>query len=282
VAKTAKKTSKKKAAKKKTVKKAVKKTVKKTAAKKTAKKAVKKAAKKTVKKAAKKTTKKAVAKKTSKKKSAVKKTAKKAVKKAVKKTVKKKVAVKKSLQKSPSRKSRRRKSSLTVKEIDYFKNILLLKRREIIGDVNSIENEALKKSRLDASGDLSSMPIHMADMGTDNFEQEFSLGLMDGERKLLHEINLALQRLIDGRYGICQGTGKEISRPRLEANPWAKYCIEYATMVEKGQVVEGEKIFDDEDDDYDYEDAFEDEDESRANLDLSDFEDMDDKEDDNY
>jgi DnaK suppressor protein len=279
VAKTAKKTSKKKAAKKKTVKKAVKKTVKKTAAKKTAKKVVKKAAKKT--------TKKAVAKKTSIKKSAVKKTAKKAVKKAVKKTVKKKtakkkVAVKKSLQKSPSRKPRRRKSSLTVKEIDYFKNILLLKRREIIGDVNCIENEALKKSRLDASGDLSSMPIHMADMGTDNFEQEFSLELMDGERKLLHEINLALQRLIDGRYGICEGTGKEISRPRLEANPWAKYCIEYATMVEKGQVVEGEKIFDDEDDDYDYEDAFVDEDESRANLDLSDFEDMDDKEDDNY
>jgi RNA polymerase-binding protein DksA len=198
-------------------------------------------------------------------------------------TVKKKTVVNKSAPpKSHPRKSKKRKSSLTVKEIDYFKNILLIKRREIIGDVNCIENEALKKSRLDASGDLSSMPIHMADMGTDNFEQEFSLGLMDGERKLLNEINLALQRLIDGKYGICEGTGKEISRPRLEANPWAKYCIEYATMVEKGQVVEGEKIFDDEDDDYDYEDAFEDEDESRANLDLSDFEDMDDKEDDNY
>ena len=266
MAKTGKKTSKKKTAKKKTVKKAVKKT-----------------AKKAAKKAVKKTTKKATAKKTSKKKSAVKKTVKKSPKKAVKKAVKKKTAVKKSAPpKSHPRKSKKRKSSLTVKELDYFKNILLLKRRELIGDVNSIENEALKKSRLDAAGDLSSMPIHMADMGTDNFEQEFSLELMDGERKLLNEINFALQRIFDGKYGLCEGTGKEISKLRLEANPWAKYCIEYATMVEKGQVIEGEKIYDEDGDDYDYDAVFEDEDEPKAGFDLSDLEDMDDKEDDNY
>ncbi|MCF7955838.1 MAG: TraR/DksA family transcriptional regulator, partial [Phycisphaerae bacterium] len=124
-----------------------------------------------------------------------------------------------------------------------------------------MEKEALNKSRLEAGGDLSSMPIHMADMGTDNFEQEFSLGLLDGERKLLQEINLALHRINDGVYGLCEGTGKEIPKARLEAVPWAKYCIEYATMVEKGQVIEGEKVYDDDvDDDYDEDEVEDDED----------------------
>jgi DnaK suppressor protein len=94
----------------------------------------------------------------------------------------------------------------------------------------------LRQSRLDASGDLSSMPIHMADLGTDNFEQEFSLDLMDSERRLLVEIEDALHRIETGTYGICEGTGKPISKARLEAQPWARYSVEYAKMVEEGRV----------------------------------------------
>jgi RNA polymerase-binding protein DksA len=171
--------------------------------------------------------------------------AKKTVKK-VKKATKKKPAVKK-IKKTVSVKKKnrkRKKSSLTAAEIKYFKQILLVKRTEIIGDVNSIESEALKKSRLDATGDLSSMPIHMADIGTDNFEQEFALGLMDSERKLLVEINDALIRINNGFYGICEGTGKPIPKVRLQAKPWARYCIKYAIMVEQGLVKEGENIYD--------------------------------------
>ena len=49
---------------------------------------------------------------------------------------------------------------------------------QIIGSVNEIQDEALSQSRMNASGDLSSMPIHMADIGSDNYEQEFSLELV--------------------------------------------------------------------------------------------------------
>jgi RNA polymerase-binding protein DksA len=104
-----------------------------------------------------------------------------------------------------------------------------------------MEGEALKKSRLDASGDLSSMPIHMADIGSDIYEQEFALGLMDSERKLIREIDDALQRIEQHTYGICEGTGKPISKARLEAQPWARYCIEYARLLEKGLVAKSEK-----------------------------------------
>lgn len=124
-------------------------------------------------------------------------------------------------------------SHLTAADTEHFKGLLLEKRREILKNVSEIEDEALKKSRLDASGDLSSMPIHMADLGTDNYEQEFALGLMDGERKLLREIDDALERVEQGTYGICDGTGKQIPKARLEAQPWARYCVEYARMMEQ-------------------------------------------------
>lgn len=112
------------------------------------------------------------------------------------------------------------------------------RRREIQQNVHEIEGETLRKSRLDASGDLSSMPIHMADLGTDNFQQEFSLGLMDSERRLITEIDDALHRIEAGTYGICEGTGKPITKARLEAQPWARYSVEYARMMERGQVQE--------------------------------------------
>jgi RNA polymerase-binding transcription factor DksA len=95
-----------------------------------------------------------------------------------------------------------------------------------------MEREALQ------SGDhgLSSLPIHMADMGTDNYEQEFTLGLVEKDRNLLREINHALAKIQNGSYGICEGNGKPIMKVRLEAQPWAKYSIEYARLQEKGPI----------------------------------------------
>jgi RNA polymerase-binding protein DksA len=133
------------------------------------------------------------------------------------------------------------KSHLTAADSEHFKRLLLEKRTEILKNVSEIEDEALKKSRLDASGDLSSMPIHMADLGTDNYEQEFALGLMDSERKLLREIDDALERVEQGTYGICEGTGKQIPKVRLEAQPWARYCVEYARTLEQGLAAEQEE-----------------------------------------
>jgi len=97
-----------------------------------------------------------------------------------------------------------------------------------------MQDKTLNHTRDDASGNLSSMPIHMADIGTDNYEQEFTLGLIEGDRKLLREIDLALSKLDAGTYGICEVTGLQISRARLDAKPEARYCIEYARKIEQG------------------------------------------------
>jgi len=124
---------------------------------------------------------------------------------------------------------------LTPEEIEEFREMLLQKRAQILADMSTLQTEALSKNRRDASGDLSSMPIHMADLGTDNYEQEFTLGLIESERTVLQEIEEALNRIREGTYGLCVATGKPIGKARLRAKPWAKYCYEYALAQEKGQ-----------------------------------------------
>jgi len=126
------------------------------------------------------------------------------------------------------------KSHLTVEDLGNIKRLLLAKSAEIMGDVDLMENDALKKTRGDAAGDLSAMPIHMADIGTDNYEQEFALGLVGSERNLLREINDALQRIEESTYGICEDAGEPIGKARLEANPWARCCLACASKREKG------------------------------------------------
>ena len=120
-------------------------------------------------------------------------------------------------------------AGLKAKELEFFRDLLLAKRRELLGDVHSMEEEALRST---SGSNLSNLPIHMADMGTDNYEQEFTLGLVEKDRQLLREINVALAKIRDGTYGICEGTGKPISKARLEAKPWAKYSIEYTRKLE--------------------------------------------------
>jgi DnaK suppressor protein len=129
-------------------------------------------------------------------------------------------------------KKRSIKSNLTPAEKRKFKAILLARRNEILGNMTCMEAEALRRQR----SDLSILPIHMADLGTDNNEIENTLGLVDSERKLLAEVDDALQRIEDGTYGICEGTGMPIPKERLEAIPWARYCVEYASLLEKGFV----------------------------------------------
>jgi RNA polymerase-binding protein DksA len=126
------------------------------------------------------------------------------------------------------------KSGLASAEIRKFKALLLAKRNEILGNVICMEDETLRKSR----SDLSNMPIHMADIGTDNYEQEFTLELMVSERKLMKEIDEAFQRIENGTYGICEVDGEPIPKQRLEAVPWARCCVACAGLLEKGLIRE--------------------------------------------
>jgi RNA polymerase-binding protein DksA len=152
-----------------------------------------------------------------------------AKKKATTKKAAKTVAAKK-----PKAKASPRKSPFGKVELDHFRDLLLDRRARILKNVNSMEAEALKAADQDFSVD------HMADHGSDNFEQDFTLSLVESERRELFEIDQALGRLREGTYGICEGTGESIGRPRLEAIPYTRYSIEYQRRLEAGEVEEGE------------------------------------------
>jgi len=120
------------------------------------------------------------------------------------------------------------KTILTTKELNRYKKLLLIKRAEIVGDLSTIEAQALRVG----DGNLSSMPIHMADVGSDTYDQDFMLGMAESERKVLREIDEALLRIQNKTYGVCQMTGEHIPTARLDAKPWAKYTVDAARKLE--------------------------------------------------
>jgi len=118
-------------------------------------------------------------------------------------------------------------------EIKAFRERLLSLRARLRGDVNAMADAALKKTRSEANGDLSSMPIHMADIGSDNYEQEFTLSLMQTEGGTLESIETALEKIEDGVYGQCDECSGPISKMRLNAIPYSPLCIKCAQKMEQ-------------------------------------------------
>ncbi len=115
-----------------------------------------------------------------------------------------------------------------------YKERLLTLRARLRGDVTAMADAALNKTRSEANGDLSSMPIHMADIGSDNFEQEFTLSLMQTEEDTLGMVEAALERIEDGVYGTCQECSGQIKKTRLNAIPYTPLCIKCATALQTG------------------------------------------------
>ena len=111
-------------------------------------------------------------------------------------------------------------------DFSQFKKQLLTLRGRLVGKVDSMQGEALKRSRQDASGDLSNVPIHMADVGTDNYERDLMIELIENGEEGLRNIDTALEKMDDGSYGVCEICSKKINKERLKAVPYAKLCID--------------------------------------------------------
>ena len=101
-------------------------------------------------------------------------------------------------------------------EMRPYKEMLLSLRSRLRGDVTTMADVALNKTRSESNGDLSSMPIHMADIGSDNYEQEFTLSMMESEESTLEAVETALERIEDRSYGSCEDCGKAIRKTRLK------------------------------------------------------------------
>ena len=114
---------------------------------------------------------------------------------------------------------------MTKPDLEAYRTTLQAMRTRLNGDVSQLESEALRSGGGEASGGLSNTPSHPADLGTDNFEQEFALSLLQNQEQVLQEISDALERIRKGTFGRCEDCQGVIPKGRLKAVPYTRHCV---------------------------------------------------------
>ncbi len=122
---------------------------------------------------------------------------------------------------------------MTKQEVKRYKDLLIKERTKLNDELSSLKKDNINKSQRDAAGDLSSYTYHMADMASDNYDRDFSMGLATEEQKRLFAIEEALKRVEDSTYGNCLQCGSRILKKRLDAIPYTELCLECQKLKEK-------------------------------------------------
>lgn len=114
----------------------------------------------------------------------------------------------------------------TPDELTTFRNMLNEEKRKILAKAKSATasgNIALEKDEMYDEVDLASATV----------EQNLTLRLLDRDRKLLAEIDHAIDKIDTGDYGFCEGTGEVIPKRRLELRPWTRHSVKYKEQLER-------------------------------------------------
>ncbi len=147
------------------------------------------------------------------------------MKKAKKKTAKKQVKVK----------AKAKAKKLGAKDLAIYKKLLVELRKKIVGDLHQIEGGTLNTSQRDSASDLSGHSADVADMASENYDQELNIGLASNEQNLLNDIDSALKRIEEGTYGICEIYGTPIPKKRLLAMPYTRLSKKAQEEEEKNK-----------------------------------------------
>lgn len=94
-------------------------------------------------------------------------------------------------------------------------------------------SDHLEESVTDSTSELSAFDQHPGDVASETAEREKDLSVREHVEAQLEEVQAAFQRLEEGRYGLCEGTGERIPDERLEAEPAARYTVGYQTELER-------------------------------------------------
>ena len=114
---------------------------------------------------------------------------------------------------------------MTQSEIDEFKEKLIELRKEIIQKIKSNKEDDRDTSLKEMTGELSSYTYHLADQGSDSLYQDNHFRDMEREGGILYEIDQALGRIYENRYGICETCRSAINYKRLKYMPYARLCL---------------------------------------------------------
>lgn len=115
----------------------------------------------------------------------------------------------------------------------YYDNLLDLRER-LLNQMSGLAKESAEE--------MSSYSLHMADSGTDNFDRDFALSLLSSDQDAIYEIEEALKRIEKGTYGVCELTGKQIPKARLDAIPWTRFTVEAQAQLERDGALRSRKL----------------------------------------
>ena len=115
----------------------------------------------------------------------------------------------------------------------YYNHLLEL-REQLLNQMNGLAKESAQE--------LPGYSLHMADSGTDNFDRDFALSLLSSDQDAVYEIEEALKRIEKKTYGVCELTGKNIPRARLEAIPWTRFTVEAQAQLEKEGALKSRRL----------------------------------------
>ncbi len=109
-------------------------------------------------------------------------------------------------------------------ELKRFEKKLVEERQKLLKELE-YEGSQIAMTQVEASGDLSAYSNHMADQGTETERREVTSQILSTRREALFEIDLALEKINQGKYGFCERCGKTINKRRLKFLPQARLCI---------------------------------------------------------
>lgn len=115
----------------------------------------------------------------------------------------------------------------------YYRNLLDLRDR-LLNQMSGLAKESAEE--------MTSYSLHMADSGTDNFDRDFALSLLSADQDAIYEIEEALKRIEKGTYGVCELSGKQIPKARLDAIPWTRFTVEAQGQLEREGALRQRKL----------------------------------------
>ena len=113
---------------------------------------------------------------------------------------------------------------------------------EILLDLRARLTHQMDDLKKDSAEEMTSYSMHMADSGTDNFDRDNALSLLSSDQDAVYEIDEALKRIEKNSFGVCELTGKNIPKTRLNAVPWARYTVESQARLEKDGAIRQRKL----------------------------------------
>jgi RNA polymerase-binding transcription factor DksA len=135
----------------------------------------------------------------------------------------------------PTAKARKNGEARKVKaEWQKFYDRLLELREQLLRQMDGLAKESAQE--------MPGYSLHMADSGTDNFDRDFALSLLSSDKDAVYEIEEALKRIERGSYGVCELTGKQIPKARLEAIPWTRFTVEAQAQLERDGVLRQRRL----------------------------------------